>query len=69
MTSGVEVSIPIGETTQPKIGEDEEGDFLMDDVDDAEEEKELLEDEFRRLQKVDSIATISSLKIKPDRYS
>jgi len=63
------VSLTIGETTQSEIGEEEEGDFLMEDMDNAEEERELLEDELRRLQKVDSMATITSLKMKPDRYS
>jgi len=41
----------------------------MEDVDDVEEERELLEDELRRLQKVDSMEIITSLKMKPDRYS
>jgi len=40
----------------------------MEDVDDAEEEKELLEDKLRRLQKVNLVATITSLKMKLDRY-
>jgi len=64
-----EVSLTIGETTQPEIGEEEEGDFLMEDVDDVEEERELLKNELKRLQKVDSVATISSLKMKLDTYS
>jgi len=57
------------ESTQPEIGGEDELDFMMEDVDVAEEERELLEDELRRLQKVDSVATITSLKMKPDRYS
>jgi len=66
---GGTVSAPTAETTQPEIGGEEDDDFLMEDVDDAEEEKELLEDELRKLQKVDSMATISSLKMKPEKYS
>lgn len=56
------------EAIQPEIGVEEE-DTLMDDVDEDEEEKELLEDELRRLQKVDSVATIASLRMKPERLS
>jgi len=66
---GAAVSLPVDEATQPEIGGEEEGDFIMEDVDDAEEERELLEDELRRLQKVGSVATITSLKMKPDKYS
>ena len=39
------------------------------DLDDPDEEKELLEDELRRVQKIDSVATISKLRLKPDVYS
>jgi len=66
---GAEVSLVVVGSTQPEIGGEEEGDFVMEDVDDVEEERELLEDELRRLRKVDSMATITSLKMKPDRYS
>jgi len=65
----LDVVLPlIGETNQPDIGGADEDDLLMEDVDDAEEEKELLEDELRRLQKVDSVTTITSLRMKPERY-
>jgi len=37
-------------------------------MDDAEEEKELLEDELRRLQKVDSVTTFTSLSMKLEKY-
>jgi len=46
---GAIVSAPTGETTQPEIGGEDDDDFLMEDVDDAAEEKELMEDELRRL--------------------
>lgn len=56
------------ETTQPTIqGGTDEAD-LQDEVDEGQlnEEKELLEDELRRLQKVDSVTSISSLRMKPE---
>jgi len=68
LDEGAAVSVVVVESTQPEIGSEDEVDFVMEDVDDAEEERELLEDELRRLQKVDSVATIMSLKMKPDRY-
>jgi len=46
---GATVSAPTGETPQPEIAGEDDDDFSMEDVDDAEEEKELLEDELRRL--------------------
>ncbi len=48
------------DTAQPEIRGQVEVEFAED------EEKELLEDELRRLQKVDSVATIASLRMKPD---
>lgn len=52
---------------QPEIGVEEEGEeeFVEDDMLE-DEEKDLLEDELRQLHKVDSVATISSLRMKPD---
>ncbi len=53
------------DTTQPEIGGEEEGHAMeMDVVDD--EEKDLLEDDLRKLQKVDSVSTINSLRMKPE---
>jgi hypothetical protein len=54
------------DTMQPKIGIEEEGQFMEEDVVD-EDEKELLEDDLRRLQKVDSVSTINALRMKPEK--
>jgi hypothetical protein len=54
------------DTMQPEIGMDEEGHFMKDDVVD-DEEKELLEDNLTRLQKVDSVATLNGFRMKPEK--
>jgi hypothetical protein len=59
----------IDDMMQPEIGGEEEENFEIEDIDDGEEEKELLEDELRRLQKVDSVATITSLRMKPEKFA
>lgn len=56
------------ETIQPEIGGDE-GQFSGNDADEEDEEKELMEDKLRRLQKFDSVATIAKLRMKPERHS
>jgi len=52
---------------QPEIGveEEDEEEFVEEDMLE-DKEKDLLEDELRQLYKVDSVATISSLRMKPD---
>lgn len=60
---------PSDRTTQPSIFEQNERKFVMEDDYDVEDEKKLLKDELRRLQKVDSVATIASLRMKPEKHS
>jgi len=60
---------PTDTSTQPEIVGDEEGDIEMNEFDDEDEDRELLEDELQRLQKVDSVATIASLRRKPEELS
>jgi len=52
------------ETTQPEIGGKDDVHVMEEDVVD-DEEKDLLEDDLQPLQKVDSIATINALRMKP----
>lgn len=63
------VTPPTDAPTQPEIICEEEGDVDMNESDDEDEGKELLEDELRRLQKVDSVATIASMRRKPEELS
>jgi len=63
------VTPPTDASTQPKIVGEEEGDIEMNEFDDEDKDKEFLEDELRRLQKVDSVATIASLRRKPEELS
>lgn len=58
----------IDDTLQPEIGGDE-GQFSGNDADEENEEKELMEDELRRLQKFDSVAMIAKLRMRPERHS
>jgi len=56
------------DTMQPEIEGDGGGDFVEEDeAEDAidEEVKDLLEDDLRQYHKVDSVKTISSLRMKP----
>jgi len=52
---------------QLEIGVEEEGEeeFVEEDMLE-DEEKDLLEDKLRQLYKIDSVATITSLRMKPN---
>lgn len=54
---------------QPEIRGEEEGDFVIDDIDGDDEEKELLKDDLRRLEKVDFVETIADLRMKREKLS
>jgi len=60
---------PTNASTQPEIVGKDEGDVEMNEFDDEDEDKELLEDKLQRLQKVDSVATIANLRRKPEELS
>jgi len=54
------VTLGTDETILPQLSGQEDGDFIMVDIEEEEEEEEnkLLEDELRQLKKFDSMATI-----------
>ena len=56
-----------GDFSQPRLKVEEDVEMLGGDDMADEEEKDLTEDELRKLQKVDSVATINSLRMKPKK--
>jgi len=52
------VTLGTDEAILPQLGGQEDGDFVIVDIEKEEEEKKLLEDELRRLKKFDFTATI-----------